>query len=458
MKKRTLTTLEEVWFFIYDECNNPILSNIKECNFMPQSFSERIADMVQQFKSGNIEEGLTLLKSIDVHKLNSEEKIDIIKIHLFLGHVEDAKDMLQQIKDQIQPIELNRLQAEIFYKEGDYDQALELMHQIISLDPTDDDYVFLSQLYFDEGLPEVAYRYINKAIEENKEIPFYYYQKGLYAFELGDFESAIEGFRQATELDGEEPLYFLALGEAEYSIGHFDEALHHYEEVLKRYPDQEEALYLKGMLLVQIGQISEGIKALKRVAELQPENLEVLTSLADAYEREHEHEQALQKLEKILSIDEYFLPALKRIGKIYLHQEEWEKAKEILYKALEIDPDDLNLHLMYAKIIKAYGDVKEAIQQYEMIYHEFSDEEICHDLGDLYFKNGEIEKAIECYEKQIEIEPDPKILTQLAACYAETKQYNKALSMMEQSLAIDPTQVQLNMIKEQLLQLLKDQE
>jgi len=429
---------------------------------MKRDYSELIYSIIMQLENGEYEHVLDQLKEIDIPSLTVNERLEVARIYLALGFIEDAKNVIFQLHDvdELFLIEKQRLFAEIEYKEGNYENALSVMHEIIDKGQANDyDMVFISQIYFDEGLPEVAQRYIQKAINFNSTVPFYFYQKGLYEFELGNSLKAIESFRKAVMLDLEEPLYHLALGEAFYSSGQFEEALEEYDDVLMENPVQEEALYLKGLLLIQLGDFSKGIRYLSKVAQIEPENTDILISLVDAYERNHEYSKAQEVLEKILSIDEYFLPALKRLGEIYLYQEEWQRAKEVLNKALEIDPDDMTLQVMFAKILKAYGDVQEAIQQYELIHQDSPyEDEICENLGELYLRAGDIDKAIECFEKQLEITQDVKVMNQLAACYAETNQYGKALKWVEQSLQLDDSQGKLILIREQIIHLLKNQE
>ncbi|WP_339062736.1 tetratricopeptide repeat protein [Tepidibacillus marianensis] len=429
---------------------------------MKKDYSETIYTLLLQLESGEYEQVLDQLRGMDIPALPVNERTEVARIYLTLGFIEDAKNVISLLQEEedLHSTDIQRIQAEIEYKEGNFDNALGIMHELLETNQADDyDMVFISQIYFDDGLPEVAQRYIQKAIQLNSTVPFYFYQKGLYEFEMGIIKNALQSFQEAIQLDTEEPLYHLALGEAYYSAGQFDEASEEYDEVLMKNPDQEEALYLKGLLLIQLSDFSEGIRYLTKVSQLQPENLEILISLVDAYERNHDHSHAQSILERILSIDEYYLPALKRLGEIYLYQEEWQRAKEVLNKALEIDPDDMTLQVMYAKILKAYGDVQEAIQQYELIHQDSPyEEEICENLGELYLRAGDVNKAIECYETQLEIIQDTKIMNQLAACYAETKQYDKALSWIEQSLLLDHSQEKLRLIREQMSDILKNQE
>jgi len=430
---------------------------------MNNSFIQQVNAIINKIESGVYEEGLNELHILSDKTTNLEERLDISRVYLSLGFIEESRDIAESLEiSQLsleRELDLKRLKAEISYKEGNFNHALELMHDILEQRSNDEDYEFISQIYFDEGLPEVAYRYITKAIDQNSTVSFYFYQKGLYAFELGQMNDAIEGFKKAIETDENVTVYHLALGEAYYSYGRFEEAIAQYDQVLREHPQQEEALYLKGIALIHIGDIDNGIEYLKKLSLIQQENLDVLISLADAYEKNQDHDLSLETLLRILAIDEYNLPALRRIGELYLHEEEWAKAKEILNKALEIDPDDISLQLMYARILKSYGDVKEAIEQYEFIYkNNIIEEDLCENLGDLYLKSGDIQKAIECYEKQLEQDQNIHVLNQLAACYAETGQLDKALMVVEDSLIINADQEKLQMVKMQIQQLLKSQD
>ncbi len=319
---------------------------------MQEYFIHQLNDVMIEFESGQFEKGMAQLKAMLSFTSNSEEKLEIARVYIQLGLIEEAEEIIDTLSNEENKVASYRLKAEISYKQGDYDKALELMHAVIEHRKDDNDYTFLSQIYFDEGLPEVAYRYINKSIEKNSGVPYYYYQKGLYAYEMGEIEDAVANFQIASDLEEGEPLYHLALGEAYYSVGQFEEALDKYDDVLDKHPEQEEALYLKGILLVQMNAIEEGITYLEKVLELQPENQNILFSLADAYDRNHDQTNSIKSLEKILHIDSLHFPALKRLLEILVYQEDWSKAKKILDKARQIDPDDETIQILFDKLNK----------------------------------------------------------------------------------------------------------
>lgn len=312
---------------------------------MNNDFLQQLYIIVDMFEAGEYEHGLTELKAFVRNARTDEELLIIAGLYIDLGLTEDAKVVLSKVSKA--SIELKRATAEIFRKEGDIDSALEIMHDIIAGQPSKEDYFVISQLFFEDNLPEVALRYINKAIELAEETAIYHYYKGVYTYEIGDFEETIAAFNRAIELDENEIIYLLAFGEVLFSYGNFEEALKQFDHVLQINPNQEEALYFKGSLLLHLEQFAEAIDYLKKVQELQPDNANILLTLADAYEKNNDNEKAFIVLNKIIEIDEFFVPALKRLANIYHSSGDSANALELLEKALQLDPDDMMLQSMY---------------------------------------------------------------------------------------------------------------
>lgn len=312
---------------------------------MKKDFSQQLNELVIMFETENYEEGLAELKRFSKIVKTDEEILTIAKLYIDLGLIDDAKELLTKVSKI--SIELKRATAEVLRKEGDIDNALGIMRSIIEEQPSHEDYFLIAQLFFEDNLPEVALRYMNKAVELAENIAVYHYYKGIYAYELGDFEETIAAFNKAIEQDENEIIYPLALGEVLFSYGNFEEALEQFENVLHFYPEQEEALYFKGSLLVHLEQFSEAINYLIKVLELQPNNINIMLTLADAYEKNNDLENAYSVLNKIIEIDEFSVPALKRLANIHHINGDFLKAIELLEEALQLEPDDILLQSMY---------------------------------------------------------------------------------------------------------------
>jgi len=313
---------------------------------MNNDFSQQLYDIVNMFETENYEQGLTELKSLSKIVKTDEEILIVARLYIDLGLTDDAKEILTKVSRT--SIELKRAAAEILRKEGDIDNALGIMHAIIEEQPSHEDYFVMSQLFFEDNIPEVALRYINKAIELTENTAYYYY-KGVYTYELGDFEETIAAFNQAIELDENEIIYRLALGEVLFSYGNFEEALDQFEHVLQLNSNQEEALYFKGSLLLHLEHFTDAINNLRKVLELQPNNVNILLTLAEAYEKNNEIENAFIVLNKIIEVDEFNVPALKRLANIYHSNGDSIKAVELIEEALQLEPEDMLLQTMYEK-------------------------------------------------------------------------------------------------------------
>ncbi len=306
-----------------------------------QDMNSKLLETFYDFEEGRYEQGLYKLKELEINA-TYDEKLVIIKGYIELGLLEDARKLANELDYNVNDIRLMRLNAEMSYMERDLDLSLELMHKVIDESGTMEDYTFIAQLYFDEGLPEVSLRYMNKAIDEYEPTGHLYYLRGLYAYELGNIEDAIDDFQSAIRME-EEALYYLALAHAFYSLGNFEDALDNTDQVLLLYPEQEEALYLKGNLLAQIGEINDGIEYIKRLVVKQPENPDVLLSLANLYEMNHDHLSALNILSSVLAIDEFNLSAIIHLAEIHLVHHDIEEAKKVIDIGLGIEPSNEQL-------------------------------------------------------------------------------------------------------------------
>lgn len=323
---------------------------------MEDSFIVELSLILNEFENGNYDYGLNLLKDFEKKSINFDEKIEIARIYINLGLIENAKEILNALENVNNTskisIEISRTWAELYFYEGDNERTLNYLYDIDKKDYCADDYALISQIYFKEGLPEVAYKYICMALEEDNEDASYHYQKGVYAYELGEISEARLSFQKAISIDEDEQLFYLALGETLYYAGEFEDALVLYDKVLALEPNQEDALYLKGLVLVSIENIEEGIVNLERALKINPNNIEILETLFKAYEIANNKSGSINILYQILAIDEHHLPSLKKLADIYINNNDINNAKEIIFKALEIDPYDESILHIQNNILK----------------------------------------------------------------------------------------------------------
>lgn len=152
--------------------------------------------------------------------------------------------------------------------------------------------------------------------------------RGRTAFRAGDYEAAIQAFRQAVEENPESVPARVnlgsALGQAHDRIG----AVHHFRRALELDPDNATAHYNLGLLLGQEGGQAggqdrgqeggrdEALGHLRRAAELEPRDGEVHRELARALERLGRSEEALETYREAAGLAPYDVDA--RLGEVQL--------------------------------------------------------------------------------------------------------------------------------------------
>ena len=130
------------------------------------------------------------------------------------------------------------------------------------------------------GLPELAQRRFEAAIEEYPKYPAAHYQLGLLHKANGDTANAIERFRSVAILDAANfdlVPHFRELGDAALADEAYAEAVENYQLILKYYPEHESVSglsYITGFLLVeQLENYDEGLPLLEFARQEYPNML-----------------------------------------------------------------------------------------------------------------------------------------------------------------------------------------
>ncbi len=128
------------------------------------------------------------------------------------------------------------------------------------------------------GLPELAQRRFESAIEEFPRYPAAHYQLGLLHKANGDNTNVLERFRSVAILDAANfdlVPHFQELGNAALVSEAYAEAVDNYQLILKYYPEHAsvpELSYITGFLLVEeLEAYSEGLPVLKSAIEQYPD-------------------------------------------------------------------------------------------------------------------------------------------------------------------------------------------
>ena len=208
---------------------------------------------------------------------------------------------------------------------GNYQKAVESFKKYIESDPSNPDaHANMSLGLQRMGRNHDAVNAINMAIEI-KPHSSYFYRRGMFEAEHGDFTSAERSVRRALEHE----------------------------------PDNFGYLAAYARILIKTDKIDQALSAGQRAVNLNPDSLECISSLASVYAVKKEYNVAIRHYKRILAKDSDNLSALIDVGGSYSNMGKYEKALPYLKRVISQDPDNaVGLHSIGITLQKAgkYAD------------------------------------------------------------------------------------------------------
>jgi TolB-like protein/Flp pilus assembly protein TadD/DNA-binding winged helix-turn-helix (wHTH) protein len=186
--------------------------------------------------------------------------------------------------------------AHLYLVTGRAAQATEILHNVISKDPTDADaYIGLADAY--EGQQKTADAEIsyNRAIEAEPTYGAAQTALATFLFKHGRSAAAVPHYKRVTELAPASATAFNNLGAAELMSGDFQAAATTFEQSIKLAPTRS-AYSNSGTVDYYLGRFADAAQMFRKAAELAPEDHRVWGNLADAlYQIEARHSEAQEQ-------------------------------------------------------------------------------------------------------------------------------------------------------------------
>jgi tetratricopeptide (TPR) repeat protein len=153
----------------------------------------------------------------------------------------------------------------------------------------------------------------------------YYLDNGIFDFQSGKYNDAIENFNKSLELknDWEIPYFYRAA--ANHALENFDEAILDYTKSIQLNEKMTDAYYNRAKILLSRKDI---------------ENPDLNRAISD--------------LEKALELDPSFVDALYAMGAAQKKVENYHKALEFLNRAIELQPDFVHAKALQKLILTKY--------------------------------------------------------------------------------------------------------
>ena len=305
----------------------------------------------------------------------------------------------------------------MFYlKEEKLDYAIPLIEKLISIDPSDDDFIFrIALLCFDNERYNLSEKYFNVLLSK-------FYVPDNINFFLGQidyknkrYDEALlhyQRIQQGTFVN----VKTLNVSKALLKKYNLEKALSHInkEIKIKNQDNLLNSLSLKLSIFEEIGESADIIRLSSQILESFPNNERALYSRALAYEKEGNILSMSKDFDKMIKLNKYNSIALNAYGySLALHKLHLDKSEKLIRKALDIRPGQAAILDSLAWVLYLKGSYKEAEKYSSLAYSKDQDPEIVEHHYLILLKNGNSNEAKYILDQSIKNNPKSEKLLKL---------------------------------------------
>jgi tetratricopeptide (TPR) repeat protein len=264
---------------------------------------------------------------------------------------------------------------------------------------------------------------------------------GLLYQNAGQFQQAIDSFRQIGSLDREgAPRIAVRIVDAYRAAKDLDSAQREADAALKKFPNERAVVLEHANVLADRNKIDDAAAEARSQLKGQPQDRETLLTLAQIYEKGKRFDdmaKALDDAGKLSESDDEKVTVYFMRGAMYERQKKFEPAEAEFRKVLAIDPENagaLNyLGYMFAdrdvKLDEAYQFVKKALDL------DPDNGAYLDSLGWVYYRQGKLNEAEGLLVRALDrIGQDPTVHEHLGDVYFKLGKTREAISQWQASL------------------------
>ena len=197
-----------------------------------------------------------------------------------------------------------------------------------------------------------------------------YLDRGIHAYDLGDYDGAIAGFTKAIELLPSDPLLYYDRGVAYGQKGNYDLAILDYNKTIELNPDYTDAYNNRGLAYYAKGNYMLAIRSYHTAIQLNPNNPSVYNNRGLAIQNNGGGDEfAIYDFNKAIELKPDFTEAYNNRGIAYHHQGKYDQAIADYNRAIQLNPNYTNAYnnrgIAYQnkdKLVLAFADYNKAIQ------------------------------------------------------------------------------------------------
>ncbi len=221
-------------------------------------------------------------------------------------------------------------------------------------------------LAYRAGRYQEAVSHFDNAINEDPNIPKYYYNKGLAYGKSKNYAKAEQSFKAAIGKDEGYGKAHLALANLKFTLGELDLAASSFEDAIRFGMTEAYIYYNLGNTYYNMQNYASASSNYKKAISADPANTDYKYNLGLAYAKDGKFHAAIEEFERVIDQDEKYLVAYYNKGLALVDLESYDKALSVGETIMNLDPDYAKGYLLMAVIYNRKDDAYNQNKYYKM--------------------------------------------------------------------------------------------
>ncbi len=275
-----------------------------------------------------------------------QQKLDVLMRKASTAHQQGdlataARGYRKALKEVPRCADALHLLGLVHYQQQDFETAVTLIEQAITLSPNNPLYSFnLGKVQKDHGRPELAVQAFHHALQLE---PRYWQAAanlGSVHMEQGRLDEAIVQFEAALHINPNDALTCNSLGTVYRQRNRPQDAENGFRRAITLAPRYAEAHSNLGVLLREQGRLDEAIQHCRQATDLNPDQAELWSNLGMVEAKRHSYTQSADCFRRALTLDPHCAPALTGLGNTLREQGELREAIDWLLQSCDVSDFD----------------------------------------------------------------------------------------------------------------------
>ncbi|GIY46023.1 hypothetical protein CEXT_790192 [Caerostris extrusa] len=235
----------------------------------------------------------------------------------------------------------------------------------------------LAFLYYLQGDISQAEKCADQAVIADRYNAGALVNKGNCCLSKGEFEKAIEFYKEAlsNEASCVEALYNLGLSYKK--LNNAEDALESFYKLHGIVRNHPLVIYQIASLYEQLEDIDQALEWYQQVITLVPTDPYLLAKIGDMFDSEGDKQQAFQYHSDSYRYFPSNMEIIQKLGSYYIESQMFEEAIKFFERAAIIQPNQVKWKLMVAACQRRSGNYQQALEEYKSIHRRFPDDVEC---------------------------------------------------------------------------------